>query len=80
VRVVAAATRGRAAEQLTDHGGLAAAGAIGFSDDGAALPTAAIARRALAYLAPLNRPLIEHAEDPSLAGGTVMRSGPTAWD
>jgi dihydroorotase len=78
VRVVAAATRGRAGEHLTDHGALAAAGAIGFSDDGAALPTAAMARRALTYLAPLGRPLIEHAEDPSLAGGTVMRGGPIA--
>ncbi len=78
VRVVAAATRGRAGEQLTDHGTLAAAGAVGFSDDGAAVPTAAIARQALAYLAPLGLPLIEHAEDPSLAEGTLMRGGPTA--
>lgn len=78
VRVVAAATRGRAGEQLTDHGALAAAGAVGFSDDGAALASAAVARRALAYLAPLGLPLVEHAEEPTLAAGTVMRSGPTA--
>ena len=78
VRVVAAATRGRAGEQLTDHGALAAAGAVGFSDDGAAVQSAAIVRQALAYLAPLGLPLIEHAEDPSLAAGTLMRGGPTA--
>jgi dihydroorotase len=78
VRVVAAATRGRAGEQLADHGALAAAGAVGFSDDGAAVPSAAIARQALAYLAPLGLPLIEHAEDPSLTEGSLMRGGPTA--
>jgi dihydroorotase len=78
VRVVAAATRGRAGEQLTDHGTLAAAGAVGFSDDGAAVPSAAMVRQALAYLAPLGLPLIEHAEEPSLASGTLMRGGPTA--
>lgn len=78
VRVVAAATRGRAGEQLTDHRALAAAGAVGFSDDGAAVPSAAIVRHALAYLAPLGLPLIEHAEDPSLAAGSLMRGGPIA--
>ncbi len=35
-------------------------------------------RRALAYLEPLGLPLIEHAEDPDLASGSVMRAGPTA--
>lgn len=78
VRIVAAATRGRAGEQLTDHGALAAAGAVGFSDDGATIPSAAIVRQALAYLIPLGLPLIEHAEEPSLAAGTAMRGGPTA--
>ena len=78
VRVVAAATRGRAGDQITDHGALAAAGAVGFSDDGAAIASAAVARQALAYLAPMGLPLIEHAEDLDLAAGTQMRGGPTA--
>jgi dihydroorotase len=78
VRVVAAATRGRAGEALTDFGELAANGAVGFSDDGAALPTARVVRAALQALGPLGLPLIEHPEDPTLAGGTLMRSGPTA--
>ncbi|MEK6191082.1 MAG: dihydroorotase [Chloroflexota bacterium] len=78
VRVVAAATRGRAGEQLTDHGALAAAGAIGFSDDGVAVAPAAVARQALAYLASLGLPLVEHAEEPDLAAGGLMRGGPTA--
>jgi dihydroorotase len=78
VRVVAAATRGRAGEQLSDHGALAAAGAIGFSDDGVAIASAAVARQALFYLAPLGLPLVQHAEEPTLAAGGLMRGGPTA--
>jgi dihydroorotase len=78
VRVIAAATRGRGGEALTDFVDLASAGAVGFSDDGAALPSARLARSALQALGPLGLPLIEHAEDPTLAGGAVMRSGPLA--
>jgi len=78
VRVVAAATHGRDGEQLTDYGALARAGVVGFSDDGHAVADAAVVRRALTYLAPLHVPLIQHAEEPSLAAGTVMRAGPTA--
>ena len=32
----------------------------------------------MTYLAPLGLPLIEHAEDPQLAAGALMRGGPTA--
>jgi dihydroorotase len=78
VRFVAAATRGRAGEELADHAALANAGAVAVSDDGAALASAAVARRALTYLEPLGLPLIEHAEDPDLAASSVMRAGPTA--
>jgi dihydroorotase len=78
IRVVAAATRGRAGEALTDAAGLAALGVVGFSDDGAAIPTARLARAALTALGPVGLPLIEHPEDPTLAAGTVMRAGPTA--
>jgi dihydroorotase len=78
VRFVAAATRGRAGTELSDHGALAAAGAVAVSDDGSAVPTAAVARQALAYLRPLGLPLVEHAEDAELASGSVMRAGRTA--
>ena len=78
VRVVAAATRGRAGERLTDYAELAAEGVVGVSDDGVAIADARLARSALAYLAELGLPLIEHAEEPSLAAGTLMRGGPTA--
>ena len=78
VRVVAAVTRGRVGEALTDVGELAANGAVAFSDDGAAISTARLARSALLGIGPLGVPLIEHAEDPTLASGTLMRSGPVA--
>jgi len=78
VRVVAAATQGRAGEALTDFGELAAGGAVAFSDDGVALPTARLARSALQAIGPLGLPLIEHPEDPTLAGATLMRAGPVA--
>jgi dihydroorotase len=78
VRVVAAATRGRAGEQPTDAAALAELGAVAFSDDGAAISTSRMARAVLGYLAPLGVPLLEHAEDPSLAAGALIRSGPVA--
>jgi dihydroorotase len=78
VRVVAAGTIGRAGERMTELGELAAMGIAGASDDGAVVASARVARGILAYLAPLGLPLIEHAEEPALTDGSVMRAGPTA--
>ncbi len=78
VRVVAAATRRRAGEQLTDYAELAAEGVVGMSDDGAAIADPRLARGALAYLGELGLPLIEHAEEARLADGALMRGGSSA--
>jgi dihydroorotase len=78
VRVVAAATVGRAGEAMAPLGELADMGVVGFSDDGSAVASARVARALLGYLASLELPLIEHAEDATLAADGVMRSGPTA--
>ena len=78
VRVIAAATRERGGEQPTDLGALAPLGIAGVSDDGSAVSSERAARDLLARLAPFGLPLIEHAEDPGLATGSVMRAGPTA--
>lgn len=78
VRVIGAASRGRSGEALADLAALCEAGVVAVSDDGAALPDARLARSLLAYLAPLGLPLFEHAEDASLAAGTLLRGGPTA--
>ena len=78
VRVIATATRGREGERSTEVEELATAGVVGVSDDGAALASEPVARDLFARLAALGLPLIEHAEDPGLAAGSVMRLGPTA--
>ncbi|MGI8998734.1 MAG: dihydroorotase [Candidatus Limnocylindria bacterium] len=78
VRVIGAATIGRRGETIADLGAMTAAGAVAFSDDGAAIPSPRLARAAMIALHALGRPLLEHAEDASLARGSVMRAGPTA--
>jgi len=78
VRVIGAVTTERQGETLADLVAMADAGAVGFSDDGAAVPSPDLARAALSCLAGVSRPLIEHAEDSSFAAGSVMRAGPTA--
>lgn len=78
VRVIAAATRGLEGERITEIGELAAMGVAGVSDDGSVVASGRVARGLLAYLGPLGLPLIEHAEDPALAAGAVMRAGATA--
>jgi dihydroorotase len=78
VRVVAAATVGRIGEQPGPLEELAQEGVVGFSDDGSVIASPRVARAVMAYLVPLGLPLIEHAEDPQLAAGALMRSGPTA--
>ncbi len=78
MRVVAAATRGRAGVELTDLAALAAEGVVGVSDDGAAVASEKLVRDLLGRLSGLRVPLIEHAEDAVLAAGAVMRTGPTA--
>ncbi len=46
-------------------------GAVAFSDDGVAIKTAAILKRALEYSKMYNLPIIEHCEDETLAGGAM---------
>ncbi|MBW3613145.1 MAG: dihydroorotase [Chloroflexi bacterium] len=78
VRVIAAATRGRAGHVPTELEALATSGVVGVSDDGTGVPSERVVREILKRLAPLDLPLIEHAEDGEAAGGGVMRVGPTA--
>ncbi len=77
VGVIAAVTVGRSGEILADLEALAAGGAVAASDDGAAVSETRL-REAMTTLARLGLPLIEHAEDPALADGAVMRAGAVA--
>ena len=72
---VAAITRGRAGERLTDMAELAEAGAVAFSDDGLHVADASVMRRALEYSAMVGVPLISHCESLDLVGAGVMNEG-----
>jgi len=72
---IAAITAGQKGESITEFGDLTKAGAVGFSDDGHTVADAGIMRRALEYTKMLNRPVMDHAEIPSLVGGGVIHEG-----
>ena len=74
----AAVTKGLGGEELTEMGELGAAGAVGFSDDGRPLPTAALTRRALQYVKVSGRFVAIHAQDDSLFKGGQMHEGPAS--
>ena len=69
VHIVGAATLGRKGEVISPMAELKDVGVVGFSDDGIAIKTASILKRALEYSKMFNVPIIEHCEDESLAGG-----------
>jgi len=72
---VAAVSRGSKGEELVDMAGLAAAGAVAFSDDGLPVATSWLMRRALEGAAAVGRLVIDHCEDRALAAGGVMHEG-----
>ena len=72
---IGAVTKGRKGEELAPMAELASAGAVGFSDDGAPVASAGLMRRALEYSSMYGRPVIQHAEDPSLHPGGCMNEG-----
>jgi dihydroorotase len=69
---IAAATKGRRGEELTEMAELVDAGAVAFSDDGSPIATAELVRRAMEYSSMFGVPIIEHCEDPTLSRGGVM--------
>lgn len=68
---IGAATLERKGEVISPMAELRDAGAVGFSDDGAAIKSASILKRAMEYSLTYNLPIIEHCEDESLAGGAM---------
>jgi dihydroorotase len=75
---IAAVTMARKGEHLAPLAELATAGAIAFSDDGDPVFDSEIMRRALEYSAMYGKPVIQHAQDPSLSKGGVANEGYTA--
>lgn len=72
---IAAVTKGRAGERLTEMGALVEAGAVAFSDDGDPIATAELVRRAMEYAKMFDVPIIEHCEDKSLSQNGEMNEG-----
>ena len=72
---VATVTKGMAGDELTEMADLAAAGAVGFSDDGLPIASARVMRRALQYQRLIDLPIALHEEDPELSVGGSMHEG-----
>ena len=72
---VAAATRGLEGEVMTEMAALKEAGAVAFSDDGAAIMDSSVMRRVLEYSKLVDAPVVVHAEDRSLRADGVMNEG-----
>ncbi|MFW5818060.1 MAG: dihydroorotase [Planctomycetota bacterium] len=70
-------TTGRAGENLAEIGMMLEAGAVAFTDDGDGVGSTSVMQRALQYAHMLDVPIMQHCQDPDLAGGD-MNSGPVA--
>lgn len=74
---VGAITKGREGKELAEIALMAASGAVGFTDDGVGVASAAVMNKALTYIAMTGKVLMQHCEDPELGGG-VMNAGSLA--
>jgi dihydroorotase len=74
---IGAITKGRKGAELAEMGLMHTAGAVGFSDDGVGVGSAAVMLKALQYVKMLGSVVTQHCEEPTLSGGP-MNAGPTA--
>jgi dihydroorotase len=75
---IGAASVGSKGEAIAEIAAMKEAGIVAVSDDGKPIATAKLARQVMDYCRSLDLPVIEHAEDVSLATGAVMREGVTS--
>src|SRR6202521_3074513 len=75
---IGAASVGSKGEAIAEIAAMKQAGVVAVSDDGKPIATAKLARQIMDYCRSLDIPVIEHAEDVSLAAGAVMREGVTS--
>lgn len=78
VHPIAAITTGLRGTELTDFAALRRAGAVGFSDDGRGVQSAAVMRQALRTAKALSVPIVVHAEDETLSAGGCVHAGEAA--
>ncbi|MGB9867736.1 MAG: dihydroorotase [Bacillota bacterium] len=72
---VGAVTKGLKGEEIAEMVDMARAGAVAFSDDGKPIASASLMMKALQYSKITGKPIISHAEDPTLSQGTSMHYG-----
>ncbi len=75
VGFVGTVTKGMQGVELTEMADLAAAGAVGFSDDGLPIANGRVMRRALQYQRLVGLQIALHEQDPDLSEGGVMNEG-----
>lgn len=75
VGFLAAITKGQRGAELAEMGGLADAGAVGFTDDGRPVEAAGLMRRALQYVSAVGRRIAVHCEEPTLSHGGHVHEG-----
>ncbi len=75
---IGAASVASKGEAIAEIAAMKQAGIVAVSDDGKPIATAKLARQVMDYCRSLDLPVIEHAEDVSLAVGAVMREGVTS--
>jgi dihydroorotase len=68
---MAAATKSLAGAEMTEIGLLTEAGAVGFTDGRKAIANAAVMQRILSYARTFDALIVQHAEEPTLATGSV---------
>lgn len=73
-----AATKHCAGKELAEYGLLREAGAVGFSDGSKAIASSRMMRLALSYAAAFGAMVVQHPEDPSLAGTGSATEGELA--
>jgi dihydroorotase len=71
IHPIGAITKERAGKELAEIGSMLARGAVAFSDDGVGVADAAVMRKALQYCRMFDAVIMQHCEEPTLAGGAM---------
>ena len=72
---IGAVTKGSQGKELAEMGEMKNAGIVAVSDDGRAVPTASMMRRALEYARGFDLTVVDHCQDQSLSAGGAMHEG-----
>jgi dihydroorotase len=73
-----AATKGLSGAEMAELGLMAEAGAVGFTNGATSIANSLTMRRLLSYSSMLDRPFMQHCEDPDLTENGEMNEGETS--